>query len=96
MMFFLMAKISATDALAISLLIVMAFTFGALFSLFLVMARNGKRAEEEPDVFEGLIAEKKEESELQSWADQAQEQVKGEKSPSLEAWEKDGDWWKKG
>jgi len=76
------------------MLCVMVLTIGAVSSLFFVMAHKVKKAEKEPDIFEGLedIIDPQEKGKLGNLAITSKDQ--GTTKPKLEKWEKDSDWWK--
>lgn len=73
------------DALAISMLAVICLSFGVVGLLFIKMARNASR--HDPQV-EELIHDALDEGKPPEPAAPA-------KSPPLDAWEREGDWWKK-
>lgn len=85
----MLAAISPADAHALSMVAVLAFALGSLFTMFFVMARNGQR-NRELDLPE--LPEKTPPKQSPSPPTAPQTPAPPRKSPS--AWEKDPDWWK--
>lgn len=79
-------NISPADAHALTMVAILSFALGSLITMFLVMARNGKRNAELdlPDFPEE--AEEKDEQKPTTPGNNSQ--------TPLEDWEKDADWWK--
>ncbi|WP_411847335.1 hypothetical protein AAFN60_08205 [Roseibacillus persicicus] len=76
--------ITPADAHALTMVAILAFALGSLVTMFLIMARNGRRNAEQ-DLPE--FPEEKEPKKPSS--------ARKEKSAKLVAeWERDGDWWK--
>ncbi|MBK1835259.1 hypothetical protein [Roseibacillus ishigakijimensis] len=77
--------IAPADAQALTLVAILAFALGSLVTLFVVMARNGRRNEaldlpEFPDL-----------------ENESPPALSSRKSPPPRAdWERESDWWKKG
>lgn len=78
--------ISPADAHALTMVVILAFALGSLVTMFLVMARNGK---------------KNAELDLPEFPEEEEETKptkpvfgKGKREARAEDWEKDADWWK--
>jgi hypothetical protein len=83
-----LANISDVDALAISMVLILALSFGVVAMLILSITRHGKRRDRE---VEHLLDEVRREEE----AEKLPAPSAGTAAETREAWEKDGDWWKK-
>jgi hypothetical protein len=82
------ASISDVDALAISMVLILALSFGVVALLILSITRHGKRRDHE---VEDLLEEVRRDQE----AAKLPAPSAGSAAETREAWEKEGDWWKK-
>lgn len=84
-----LATISDVDGLAMAMVLVLVLSFGVVALLIVSITRHGKRRERE---VEELLDEVRREDE----AAKLPAPSAGSAAPETrEAWEKDGDWWKK-
>lgn len=67
------------DAHALTMVAILAFALGSLVTMFLVMARNGR---------------KNEELDLPDLAEEEEKPHPEKSGPAPASWEKDADWWK--
>ena len=75
---------SAPDALAVTMVAVLAFALGALATMFFVIRGNARRNHSRLEL--------PEEEELQP---ATKASTKSDSEPTPEEWEKEADWWKK-
>lgn len=82
------ASISDVDALAISMVLILALSFGVVALLILSITRHGKRRDHE---VEDLLEEVRRDQEAPKLPAPSARSA----AEAREAWEKEGDWWKK-
>lgn len=76
------SQFTASDGFAIGMIVVIGMSFAVIVSLFVSMRRHAGRRDPHVDEL------------IQEVRDHAL-QLKNQTPPKAEAWEKDGDWWKK-
>lgn len=77
---------SAPDALALTMVAVLAFALGSIATMFLIMDRNARRNLDRLELPEDEEEESPRTKATSAGANEA---------PAPEAWEKEADWWKK-
>lgn len=82
----MIAALTESDALALAMLTMVMLSFGVILTLLVCMLRSSARRDQQVD---RLI------DELETKRERPKSPKKEETGKKLEAWEREGDWWKK-